>query len=347
LHNGSRPVRHFSLHRIGNTELRVVSDVEAGVIPFIEIEEGVLAQYARTVNWPHQVVTLFVLQDLEPLLRHLSRAAASPPGVMDGLGHKPVVNVYDAASLQACHVFVNQQAMTKEGYWDDQAAVRALLAHEHAHPLAECQTTRSSRMLKLNLSCQSTLPLSPSEAGSKEWMDKIHGLLTEAAEKLCVHAPREIFANDVTIRSGFSDSLFHLDLLNVQRAAQGVASRKILQRQLEAEESLTPAGANLMLVIGDIKGHLDLALETASFYRQEKIGEAKELERILFSEVMSSLEPEVGRAYERLRDTFVAFPTDTSPQELAGFVRLMVNILAAVLAAKGLQLEYDLSVTEK
>ncbi len=75
-----RTVKHFSLHRIAQTELRVVSDVEAGVIPLIRVEEQVLTRYVANPQWQHKVVTLFVLRDLEPLISQLDQKAALPPG---------------------------------------------------------------------------------------------------------------------------------------------------------------------------------------------------------------------------------------------------------------------------
>jgi hypothetical protein len=63
----TRAVRHFSLHRITGTgldfnnigiehrgtELRVVADIEAGVLPVIQAEEVVIREYVRQPRWPH------------------------------------------------------------------------------------------------------------------------------------------------------------------------------------------------------------------------------------------------------------------------------------------------------
>ena len=126
-----RTVKHFSLHRINATELRVISDIEVGVIPVIESEEAVIRGYAHQGHWPHREVTLFILEDLAPLVRQLRAGAELPPGGATALEHRPVVNAYDLADLTACHVFINWQAMEKEGYSDDPVAVQGLLAHEH------------------------------------------------------------------------------------------------------------------------------------------------------------------------------------------------------------------------
>jgi len=352
-----RLLKHFSLHRIANTELRVVSDVESGVIPFIEVEEEVIGKYARNPQWQQGIVTLFILKDLQPLLKHLSRAEALPPGGLAGLEYRPIVNVYDLKNPRACHVFINQKAMEKEGYWGDREAVKGLLAHEHAHPLAECETTRSSRKLRVDLSPSLRAEASPLRAlarralkaegiearfeEAKGWQDRINGLLRVLVEKLCLYAPREIFANDVAIQSDFTASLFYLDKKEMFKAGEGVRSRGILERKLQEE---VPSAASLLLTFGDMKGYLDLALETASFYRQGKRAEAKELEEMLFVKVMPHLEPGVAETYEGLRDGYLRFSTQASPQELAEFERSLLDILAEPLQERGLELGYRLRV---
>jgi hypothetical protein len=350
----NRLLKHFSLRRIAGTELRVVSDIESGVGSLAEVEEEVIAKYAATPRWRQQVITLFVLKDLEPLVRQLSEGAAGrrsadlsalPPGGLAILGQRPIVNVYDLENPGSCHVFINQRAMEKEGYWDDREAVKGLLAHEHAHPLSECETTRSARRLQADLSSDGVQPLLPSQAQDKEWQTKVDRLLAVVVDKLCLYAPREVFANDVAIESNFTAPLLYLDKKNVLNAAKGVRSKEALRQRLQAEvetASLTPAGADLLLVIADMHGHLDLAMETASFYRQGKVTEAKELEEMLFAEVMPYLEPPVAEAYPRLRDEYVQLPQDASPEELAQLEAALLGILAAVLKQKGLTLEYNL-----
>ncbi len=343
----NRLLKHFSLRRIAGTELRVVSDIEASVGSLAQVEEEVIAKYAATPRWRQEVITLFVLKDLEPLVRQLSEGAALPPGGLAILGQRPIVNVYDLENPGSCHVFINQRAMEKEGYWDDREAIKGLLAHEHAHPLSECETTRSARRLQVDLSTDGVRPLFPSQAQEKEWQTKVDGLLAVVVDKLCLYAPREVFANDVTIESNFIASLLYLDKKNVLNAAKGVRSKGALRQRLQEEvdrASLTPAGADLLLVIADMHGHLDLALETASFYRQGKVTEVKELEEMLFAEVMPYLEAPVAEVYPRLRDQYVQLPQDASPEELVQFEGALLDILASVLKEKGLTLEYNLRV---
>jgi len=315
----------------------VVSDVESGVIPLIQVEEEVIGKYARNPQWQQGIVTLFILKDLQALLKHLGRAEALPPGGLAGLEYRPIVNVYDLKNPRACYVFINKQVMEKEGYWGDHEAVKGLLAHEHAHPLAECETTCSSRKLRVDLS--------PSiETGfeeAKEWQEKLHGLLRVLVEKLCLYAPREIFANDVAIQSDFTASLFYLDKQEMLKAGEGVGSRGVLARKLQEE---VPSAAGLLLTIGDMRSYLDLTLETASFYRQGKRAEAKDLEEMLFAKVMPHLEPGLAETYERLRDGYLQFSSRADPQELAQAVGSLLDILAEPLRERGLRLGYTLTV---
>lgn len=340
-----RSVKHFSLHRIAGTELRVVSDVESGVIPFIQIEEKVIGKYAGCPRWRQEVITLFILRDLEPLIRQLSQAADLPPGGLNGLGHRPIVNLYDLKNPVACHVFINQGAMEKEGFWSDQDAIMALLAHEHAHPLAENETTRTSRQLKSVLSPQSEVLSQSSDLGLRT-----KDLLTLLADKLCLYAPRELFANEMTIRSGFGEALLHLDRRTVANASRSVAGREDLRQQLQQEVAsgnLTPQGADLLLLIGDLKGYLDLALEVAPFYRTGRQSDAQELESALEAEVFPHLEPEVPRAYTALREQYTALRADLTPSELITWGEGVLNILAEALAERGLILRYRLRMADK
>lgn len=152
-----RSIKHFSLHRIHSTELRVVSDVAEGVLPVIQAEESVVRKYTQSTDWPHRWITLFVLEDLQPLLRQL-RQGARPASLayarqnlstadVAALGERPVVNVYDLADLSTCNIFVNHREMMTQHYWEDAQAMRGLMAHEHAHPLAENEITRASRQI--------------------------------------------------------------------------------------------------------------------------------------------------------------------------------------------------------
>ena len=368
-----RPAPHPSLRRIAGTELRVLSDVGASVIPVIQEEEEVIRGYVGRTAWPHRWVTLFILQDLQPLVRQVPEGAGLPPGGAAALDHQPVINVYDLADLATCHIFVNQKAMIKEGYWDDRLAVRGLLAHEHAHPLAENAAARASRRLKVELSWRMREPLalgiasrmggsdatpdepltptprtSDAEPLGGQWRAKIDRLLALLVDKLCVYAPREIFANEVAIRSGFEEALLHLNRQNVAAAIRSVEGREALRRHLEETAAdptgLPRSGAELLLLIGDLKGYLDLALEVAPFLRTGRTAGARELEASLQASVFSALEPEVVGAYEALRDQYIALPSDIPPTGLVSWGEVVVQILAGVLKERGLALHYRVTV---
>jgi hypothetical protein len=158
-------------------------------------------------------------------------------------------------------------------------------------------------------------------------------------DKLCVYAPREIFANEVAIRCGFEDALLHLNRLNVAGARRSVEGRESLRRHLEEE-----VGAGVLLLVGDLKGYLDMALEVAPFYRTGRTVEARELEASLQAGVFSRLEPEVTRAYEALQDQCVALRPDASPVELARWSEGVAEVLTEALQTKGLALQYKVTV---
>ena len=207
-----RAIKHVDLHRVEGTDLRVVSDVESDVLAVIEAEDEVVRRYAARGLWRHDWVDLFVLQDLQVLAEQLAGAAGGlPPGGPQALDRRPVVNAFDLADLSGCNVFVNHKVMVEEGYWEDPAAVRALLAHEHAHPLSENPTVAASRALRLQS------PHVPTAEGPPS----LERLAAGLAEKLCCYGPREVFANDLTVAAGCGGDLFHLDRLVVDAAARG------------------------------------------------------------------------------------------------------------------------------
>jgi hypothetical protein len=420
----ARTVRHFSLHRIAGaspelgegTELRVVADVEAGVLPVIQAEEAVIRGYistefrnskpvlspaevseVRIPFWPHRWVTLFVLEDLQPLVRQLRLGAAPaslttlghPPGGEPAKGqalwlrnrqplspesaaaleYRPVVNVYDLADLTGCNIFANRKAMVEQDYWDDPLALRGLLAHEHAHPLAENETARASRHLRLRIAdCGLALSVveglrieedensksetcgEPSPERSRTIQNlksKIVPVLTSLAEKLCLYAPREIFANEVTIQSGFADGLLHLNLRNVDNAVRSVSGRDGLVQQLRqeaAQGNLTPAAAEQLLFVGDLSGYLDLALEVASFDRAGRAADARSLETVLQTAVFPHLDGLVPQAFAALRDQYIDLRTDLTEPELLLWGQGVLDTLIRVSAEKGLKIAYRLSL---
>jgi hypothetical protein len=188
------------------------------------------------------------------------------------------------------------------------------------------------------------LPIAPSQIENRK--SAIENLLTLLAEKLCLYAPRELFANEMTIRSGFGEALLHLDRRTMASASRNVAGREDLQQQLQQEVAsgnLALQGADLLLLIGDLKGYLDLALEIAPFYRTGRQSDAQELEAVLETEVFPHLEPEVQRAYTALREQYITLHADLTPPELMAWGEGVLNILAEALAEKRLEITYRLS----
>jgi len=351
----SRTVKHISLHRIAATELRVVADVEEGVLPLIQVEEAIIREYARQARWPHRWVTLFILEDLKPLVRQLHRGASPAslgaagynllPESAAALNKRPLVNLYDLADLSGCNVFVNRRAMVAQDYWEDYLALRGLLAHEHAHPLAENVATRLSRQMRLQIEEDEN-----SKSEIRNLKSKISPVLTSLSEKLCLFAPREIFANEMAIRSGFAEALLHLNLRNVENAARSVAGREELTRQLQreiAQGDLTTAGANLLLLVGDLNGQLPLSLEVAPFYRAGRAAEGRRLDASLEIAVFPHLDPLAVQAFIALKDQYLTLRPDLGSLDLMVWGNGVLNILVKTLAEKGLTLQLRLWTVEE
>lgn len=343
----ARRVKHLSLHRIGATELRVVADVEAGVLPIIQQEEVVIRGFSQRADWPHRCVTLFIMADLQPLAQQFAqpraeigtqRPEASLPQGSDrrpgpeglaNLQQRPVVNVYDLAKPDNCHVFVNQQAMQQQGYWDDPLSVEGLLAHEHAHPLAENETSASSRQLKLEL--------------TMDHQSRFYRVLSELLDELCLVAPREIFANEMTIRGGFAPALFHLDQCNIANAARSVLGRAALATTLQTEVQsarLDAATAEVLLLIGDLRAYLNLAMEIVAFARTERMAEARELEMGLRRDVFPVLETEAMQAYDGVFAQYQQLRPDLSQSALMDWADGVLGVVGEALAHKGLALQH-------
>ena len=380
----SRTVRHLGLHRINGTELQVLSEIETGTLPVIEAEEAVIRGYAEQGPWPHKSVSLFILQDLQPLIRQLRPGADLPPGGVAALDSRPVVNAYDLADLSSCHVFLNWHMMQQEKYSEDPEIIQGLLAHEHAHPLAENATTRASRRLQVQIAVEDwpsdsavgrglrTTPSPEEEAavgagyvapalqfgvsGGGGWLEeadhreRVDRLLGLMAETLCVYAPREVFASELAVRRGFGRPLLHLDQANVDNSLRSLAGREQVQRHLQKERDagrLSPAAARLLLLMGDLKGYVDLGLEVAAFLRAGREGQAQELAEVLESDVFPHLEPQVPRLYAALRDHYVALRDDLQPIELLAWCQEVLTRFTDTLEEDGLIVRYSLGMAEK
>lgn len=342
-------VKHYSLHRIGATELRVVADDDEGIIPLVQLEARVIEQYARRGAWRHSNVTLFILEDLRPLLRQLPQGADLQPGQAAMFDHGPVVSAYDLANPAACHVFVNRKAMVRHGYWSDLLAVEGLLAHEHGHPLAENETTRASRRLSVSLECDPAVPAAAGQPAGQDAQQphasvcaRTSRLLDRLATRLCLLGPREVFANDAAITNGFEPALLHLDRRNLANVKQALAGREVLRRQLQREVAggrATDDQAAALMLVADLDAHLDLAMETAPFFRTGHTAAGCELEAELEAGVFTVLEPPAGRAYSALREHYIALQPDVS--DLQVWASRVLGILAETVGSGGLALRMN------
>ena len=351
----SRTIKYLSVHRLEGVELRVMADNENGILPLVEAECQVVTRLTQEAQWPHHTVTLFILSDLMPLQRQLQALGRHPVGEqlnqMGDLLTHPVVNVYDLANPSACQVFVNRQAMVEAGYWNDTLAIQGLLAHEHAHPLAECATTNAVRQLKLTLELRLAEVWAPKAKASSSnplpaWADNAQSQLNALVRTLILLGPRELFTNEIALATGFVQPMLHLNRQNVHKLVVGLAHRPTLQNQLaEAVRAgqLTATGATALALIGDLQGHLPMAMEVAAFQRQHQQAASEELLAQLQKEIFPYLDAEVGLLFQKFCDEYVALPMTATPQTMVGIVQRQLALLAKTLKRRALHLTYQVT----
>jgi hypothetical protein len=328
-----RQVKHIQLHRIGATELRVISDVDAGVLPVVQQEETVIRGFMQYGGWPHHHVSLFILKDLQPLAQQL-RGGALPSGGADALNTRTVVNLFDLANPRACHVYVNQQAMIKASYWDDPLAIQGLLAHEHAHPLAENTSSRASRALTIEPGFSDEPP-----AVGPPQQQRLIAIIARLLEQLCLYAPREIFTNERAIAGGFDQAMLHLNRRNVANACQSVAGRRQLHELLQQDVAQGKRSAQeigLLMLLGDLESHLKLAMEVAPFERAGRASYAQELDQVLEHGLFPQLEPQVAPSYAAIRRLYSDLRGDLAVSELQAWAQGVAAIVLAALETQGL-----------
>ena len=153
----SNAIEHFSRCRVENTTLQVMADLQRDLDRLIREEQSVIRHYVRLGNWPHKQVNMFVFENLQPLVAQIKGATALSSVIANDIDRRPMVNVYDSADLTECAVFVNRGALERDGVWHDDVALRALLAHEHGHPLAENETVRGARELSVEVAVESPM----------------------------------------------------------------------------------------------------------------------------------------------------------------------------------------------
>lgn len=322
----SNAIEHFSRYRVEGTTLQVMADLQRDLDRLIREEQSVIRHYIRFGNWPHKWVNMFVLEDLQPLVAQIKGATKLSSVMADDIDRRPMVNVYDAADPTECAVFVNRGALERDGIWRDDVALRALLAHEHGHPVSENGTIRLAREFSAEM-------LAEDEALTAAVEPVLHLL----ADRLCVHAPQEVFANEITIRAGFADALYHLDRGMIDGARANVGKRVALLRGLERQvrqQKISAERAAAVALIGDMHMHLPFALEIAPFLCAGRRREGAALETALIEGVMSHLDPDVLRLYEKFRDHYLLLKPDMATAEFEAWSRTALDFLAGTLGAR-------------
>jgi hypothetical protein len=290
-------IEHVSRHRLNGVEVEVLADAAKGNNGLIEAEKNVVRRFMLHGGWPHRRVNLFVFENLRPVVERLVRSARLSPAAALELERKPMVHIYNLADLSECSVFVNRRLMTRLGLWDDPLAVEGLLAHEHAHPMAENATTRAARGLNMRLL--------PKEQARRQ---AIAASLEHLAHELCLHAPHEVFSNELAIRAGFGLALQHLNLISLAEGRAGMKERARLAEGLEARVSqgqLRKDEMQTLLLAASMEAHVRLALETAAFSRAGAQQEADVIEARARAEAFSLVEPEIGALYRAFHDRYL------------------------------------------
>jgi hypothetical protein len=304
-------IEHVSRHRINGAELQVIADARKGVEWLIEVEKKVVSGFMLHGGWPHRRINLFVFETLQPLVERLSQTLPQSLAARE-LDTKPMVHIYNMGDLTECSVFVNRRVMIQQGMWDNPLALEGLLAHEHAHPMAENAATGAARDLKVRIAATEAGGATPASSLSVPH-DAIARSLEHLAEELCLHAPHEVFTNELAIRAGFGPALYYLNCLNLGESRTGMKERAGLEEALRAQVEqgrLSEAGMGLLLFAASAEAHVRVALETAAFARAGRQEEADEIEHRLEAGVFRRVEPEIGALYFAFYRQYLALTPD-------------------------------------
>lgn len=315
MYDAGKAFREFS---VGAILVRVISDCVEDIGIIVEAERLVIGRYLARGLFPHEVVTLFVLENLAPLVGQLRQLHGLGEPEALQLPQRPMVNLYDLRHKRECFVFVNRQVMLAEGYWGDALAVEGLLAHEHAHPVAECVASEAARGMKI-------VAKAPAEVAP---------LLAHLGETLSAGALSELFANDTCIANGFDAAMTHLDRITVERAAANLCQRQQLRRQLStavAAGTMSPATESQLLRIADAQVTLIFALELAPFVRTGHAAQGGEIEAILRQRIMASLDKEIGEMFFVLNNLYLRPRPDWTSEELLPWCDEVLALLSAGL----------------
>jgi hypothetical protein len=319
-----------SAFTVGATEVRIVTDCADDISAIVQAEERVVRRLVELGVWPHETVTLFVLDDLGPLVGQLARTHRMVADDLLRLPQRPMVNLYDPRHAMECFVFVNRQIMTAEGYWGDSLAAEGLLAHEHAHPLSEAPATAAARTFKVE--AEGPAALAP--------------LAAQLGQTLSTGAVTELLANAFCLSTGFDEALKHLDRITLRRAVNNLPQRAELERRADAAVAAgtLPAEEHRPLLrLADAQVSLPFALEVIPFVQAGLSTEACELEALLVDDLMSRMAPEVTDIYRDLRARFLRLRPDWSGEAMAAWCTDILTRLSAFLSEGGARLTLRLA----
>jgi hypothetical protein len=353
----ARAVPQILRHSSTSTKLQVVCDSATGLEDFAAIERRVIAGFERKGCWPHKLVHLFVFETLQPLVEQIKQATAAQrirakPGALakaraeasrhiEELDHKPMVHIYNVANPAETSIFVNRRRMIALGLWDDSLALEGLLAHEHAHPLAENPTTGAARALKVSVQAVS-LP-----DGLEPQQKQLCHSVETAMEELCLHAPHEVAANELAIRAGFGEALFHLNSLGLTAGRPGLAVHAALKVKLATEVKagrMSKQGMDLTLAMASIEAHVRLAMESAAFLRAGDAARSVALDSLAEEEVFKHVEREVGALYRLYCARYAALKLDLNATSLLAWMQDSSALLTNVLRKRGASFKVDFSL---
>ncbi|WP_425104175.1 hypothetical protein [Ancylobacter sp.] len=317
---------------VGAARVRVVTDCAVDISAIVQAEERVVRKLADQGAWPHETVTLFVLDDLAPLVGQLARTHRLLADDLVRLPQRPMVNLYDPRHAGECFVFVNRPIMIAEGFWGDDLAAEALLAHEHAHPLSEAPATMAARGLKVE--ADGPAALAP--------------LAAELGHTLSTGAVTELLANAYCIAHGFADALHHLDRLSLARAVNNLPQRAELERRAGAAVAAGTLAENQLrplLRLADAQIGLPFALEVVPFAQAGRSAAAAELDALLLDGLMARMAAEVASTYHDLRACFLHLRPEWTAPAVAAWCTRILDRLSDFLSAGGAPLSLRLAAT--
>ena len=166
---------------------------------------------------------------------------------------------------------------------------------------------------------------------------------------LILLGPREVFTNEIALATGFVQPLLHLNRQNVKNLVVNLAHRPTLQRQLAGAVRaghLSVVGAAALALIGDLQGHLMMAMEVAAFQRQGEQAASSELLTQLEKDVFPQLDAAVGPLFQKICAAYVRLPTTASAEQMMKFAQEQLTLLARTLSQRSLRLTHQVTIRD-